>query len=192
MKTCDPKGRDCIEKNSLESFNCNTTCVGIYADVQFVQKSMNDELKVEQVQEPLETEFKEKFDEGLNMLLKRLSALENTTHDEDMELKEKYDEGSSILSKRLHDLERKMKLLESGVVQQINKELLKRSVGENGRELDKDKYNVLIAEYMKFKSKHVKHFRFSSTATSTAFGKIFSVYSKPFSVSFIDECKIIY
>ena len=148
---------------------------------------MNDELKVEQVQEPLETEFQEKFDEGLNMLLKRLSALENTTHDGDMELKEKYDEGSSILSKRLHDLERKMKLLESGVLHQINEEMLKRGVGENGRELDKDKYNVLIAEYMKFKAKHVKHFRFSSTANSAAFGN-----SKPFSVSFIDEYKIMY
>ena len=153
---------------------------------------MNDELKVEQVQEPLETEFKEKFDEGTNLLLKRLSALENTTHDEDMELKEKYDEGSSILSKRLHDLERKMKLLESGVLHQINNELLKRGVGENGRELDKDKYNVLIAVYMKFKVKHVKHFRFISTANSTAFGKTFSIYSKPFSVSFMNESEIIY
>ena len=172
---CDSKGRDCIEKNSLESFNCNTTCVGIYADVQFVQKSMKDELKVEQVQEPLETEFKEKFDEGFNMLLKRLSALENTTHDDDMELKEKYDEGSSILSKRLHDLERKMKLLESGVLHQINKEMLKRGVGENGRELDKDKYIVLIAEYMKFKAKHVKHFRFDSAGNSSAFGETSSI-----------------
>ena len=172
---CNPKGRDCIEKNSLESFNCNTTCVGIYADVQFVKKSMKDELEVEQVQEPLETEFKEKFEEGFNMLLKRLSTLENMTHDEDNELMEKYDEGSSILSKRLHDLERKMKLLESGVLHQINKEILKRGVGENGRELDKDKYNVLIAEYMKFKAKHVKHFRFSHTANSTAFGETFSI-----------------
>ena len=132
---------------------------------------MNDELKVEQVQEPLETEFKEKFDEGFNMLLKRLFALENTTHDEDMELKEKYDEGSSILSKRLHDLERKMKLLESGVLHQINKEMLKRGVGENGRELDKEKYNVMIAEYMKFKARHMKHYRFNSGANSSAFGE---------------------
>ena len=134
---------------------------------------MKDELKVEQVQEPLETEFQEKFDEGLNMLLKRLSALENTTNDEDMELKGKYDEGSSILSKILHDLERKMKLLESGVLHQINEEMLRRGVGENGRELDKDKYNVLIAEYMRFKAKHVKHFRFSSAGSSSAFGETF-------------------
>ena len=134
---------------------------------------MKDELKVEQVQEPLETEFKEKFDEGTNMLLKRLSALENTTHDEDMELKEKYDEGSSILSKRLHDLERKIKLLESGFLHQINKEMLKRGVGENGRELDKEKYNVLIAEYMRFKAKYVKHVRFNSAGNSSAFGETF-------------------
>ena len=33
MERCDPKGRDCIEKNSATTFNCSTTCVGIYADV---------------------------------------------------------------------------------------------------------------------------------------------------------------
>ena len=137
---------------------------------------MNDELKVEEAQETLGIEFKEKFDEGTNMLLKRLAVLENAIHDEDMEFKEKYDEGTSILLKRLHDLEKKMKLLESGILQQINKELLKRGVVENGRELDKDKYNVLIAEYMKFKAKHVKHFRFNSAGNSSAFGETFSLF----------------
>ena len=33
MERCNPKGRDCIEKNSAATFNCSTTCVGIYADV---------------------------------------------------------------------------------------------------------------------------------------------------------------
>ena len=58
VKMCDPRGRDCIEQNPLKSFDCNTTCVGIYADVQFVKKNMKDELKVEKVEELVETEFK--------------------------------------------------------------------------------------------------------------------------------------
>ena len=33
MKTCGPGGRDCIEKNSAETFNCSTTCEGMYADI---------------------------------------------------------------------------------------------------------------------------------------------------------------
>ena len=34
MDVCDLKGRDCIERNSTKTYNCSTTCVGIYADVQ--------------------------------------------------------------------------------------------------------------------------------------------------------------
>ena len=40
---CDLKGRDCIEANSAETFNCSTTCVGIYADVQFKEKLLQEE-----------------------------------------------------------------------------------------------------------------------------------------------------
>ena len=60
MEICNPKGRDCIEKNSLRTFDCNTTCVGIYADVQFVKKNMRD-VRVEKGIEPIETEVKEKL-----------------------------------------------------------------------------------------------------------------------------------
>ena len=35
MKRCSPEGRMCIERNSMNSFNCNVTCKGIYADVQW-------------------------------------------------------------------------------------------------------------------------------------------------------------
>ena len=38
---CDDKGRDCIERSSTNTFNCSTTCEGIYADVQ--QEDMNSE-----------------------------------------------------------------------------------------------------------------------------------------------------
>ena len=40
---CDLKGRDCIEANSAKTFNCSTTCVGIYADVQFKEKLLQEE-----------------------------------------------------------------------------------------------------------------------------------------------------
>ena len=29
---CDSKGRDCIERKSAQTFDCNTTCQGIYAE----------------------------------------------------------------------------------------------------------------------------------------------------------------
>ena len=119
---CDPIGRDCIEKNALKAFDCNTTCVGIYADIQFAKKDMKDKL-------------------------------------------------TSMLLTRLLDLENEVKLLRGGVPQQIDEELLKRAVGEDTRELDEEKYNMLIAEYMKFKTKQVKHFRFNSAGNSNAFGK---------------------
>ena len=34
MDICDLEGRECIERNSTRTYNCRTTCVGIYADVQ--------------------------------------------------------------------------------------------------------------------------------------------------------------
>ena len=33
MKKCTPEGRDCIENNSAETFNCSMTCEGMYADI---------------------------------------------------------------------------------------------------------------------------------------------------------------
>ena len=33
MKKCTPEGRDCIENNSAETFNCSMTCEGLYADI---------------------------------------------------------------------------------------------------------------------------------------------------------------
>ena len=43
MKKCDPKGRDCIEKYSAETFNCSTTCEGMYADISWKATKMEDE-----------------------------------------------------------------------------------------------------------------------------------------------------
>ena len=47
MQICNPEGRDCIERNSAETFNCSTTCSGIYADVQWVGSDIEEEIKDE-------------------------------------------------------------------------------------------------------------------------------------------------
>ena len=118
---CSPEGRDCIERNSTKSFNCSTTCEGIYADVQWVGKKVEEDMEDE---EAVEKEFKGKNDEKL--------------------------------MKRLAHLERKMNLVEG-------------ALGEKGEEMDKEKFKMLIAEYRKFKTKNVRHFRFNSGENS--FGK---------------------
>ena len=45
MQICNPNGRDCIQRNSAETFNCSTSCTGIYADVQWVGSDIEEELK---------------------------------------------------------------------------------------------------------------------------------------------------
>ena len=42
MKKCGPGGRDCIEKNSAKTFNCSTTCKGMYADINWKVGKMGD------------------------------------------------------------------------------------------------------------------------------------------------------
>ena len=37
LEICNPKGRDCIEKNFDQTFECNVTCEGIYADVEWTK-----------------------------------------------------------------------------------------------------------------------------------------------------------
>ena len=41
LTKCSPKGRDCVERNSARSFNCNTTCEGIYAGVEWEEEIMH-------------------------------------------------------------------------------------------------------------------------------------------------------
>ena len=40
---CSPAERDCIERNSAETFNCSVNCEGFYADVQWAEKRTADE-----------------------------------------------------------------------------------------------------------------------------------------------------
>ena len=130
MEICDPKGRDCIEKNSAETFNCSTTCVGINADV-WAEKTIEEEIDNED------------------------KVADKRTKDKDEVLR------------RLAELERKLERMEVG----LRKVVAEGAVGQKGEKLDKAKYQLLIAEYRKFKLKNVRHFRFSSSGTSSAFGE---------------------
>ena len=69
LERCDPKGTDCIEKNFAETFVCNTTCVGIYADVQWMGKDIEEE-REEKVDATKQTDMKGKIhDDVLDKLL---------------------------------------------------------------------------------------------------------------------------
>ena len=50
-RKCDLEGRDCIEKNYARTFNCNTTCDGVYADIHMIKnhpvKSELEQLKMD-------------------------------------------------------------------------------------------------------------------------------------------------
>ena len=131
MVICDAKGRDCIEKNSPKTFDCNTTCVGIYADVQWVGRDIEEEPMDEKPDDTMIADLEGKIDEDL---LKTLLYLKK-------ELKSD------------------------------KREVMKIATGEKGDEVDKVKYKMLVSEYKKFKTKSVKHFKFSSAANLILFGK---------------------
>ena len=40
---CGLEGRDCIEKNSAKTYNCSTTCAGIYSDVEWRKMLLEEE-----------------------------------------------------------------------------------------------------------------------------------------------------
>ena len=65
MAICDVKGRDCIEKNSSKTFECNTTCTGIYADVEFAAKNIEEEFKDDDIQTNLEGKIDDELLEAL-------------------------------------------------------------------------------------------------------------------------------
>ena len=65
---CDLKGRDCIEKNSSKTFNCNTTCVGIYADVEWVKKDIEVEANEEKLDATTKAELEGKIDDDLKKM----------------------------------------------------------------------------------------------------------------------------
>ena len=44
MTKCGPQGRDCVERNSAQTFNCSTTCKGMYADINWKATEMKNEM----------------------------------------------------------------------------------------------------------------------------------------------------
>ena len=141
LERCDPKGRDCIERNFAETFNCSTTCVGINADVQWVGKMIDEEVKEEKIYGT------------------KKGALEGNIHDD---LLERF----LLLEEEMKLMKEEMKLMKNGLGQ-----VMKIATGQKGEEVDRKKYNMLISEYKKFKTKNVKHFRFNSAANMSKFGK---------------------
>ena len=133
MTKCDLKGRDCIEKNAAKTFNCSATCAGIYADVQLIGNTIEEEMGDENSAGSIETELRKEKDD---------------------------DELLDKLLKRIAELEKKIETVEVGLQ-------------EKAEELEEKKYKLLIAEYRKFKSKNVKHFRLSSTETPQEFRESF-------------------
>ena len=73
MAICDTYGRDCIERNSVMTFDCNTTCVGIYADVEWVKEDIEEEMSKEEADETMQADLEENIHEDL---LKKFQLLE--------------------------------------------------------------------------------------------------------------------
>ena len=97
MEICGLTGRDCIERNSTKSFNCSTNCEGIYADVQWVGKNIEEDVEGDEAEAAVERMMKEEVGEELAKLVyKQLADLKkklmkNSGQEKGEELdKEKY------------------------------------------------------------------------------------------------------
>ena len=58
-------------------------------------------------------------------------------------------------------------------------------LAEGAEEVDRMKFQRLIAEYKNFKRSHVQHFRFNSTSNQTAFGQF---ENRIFATTFMLQC----
>ena len=76
FQVCGPKGRDCIERNSRNTFNCSSTCKGIYATVQWVPKGIDEDMADETVAKR-EGGEPSHFEKRLAALEKKLQKMEN-------------------------------------------------------------------------------------------------------------------
>ena len=70
------------------------------------------------------------------------------------------------LQRRVAFLEREMMLMKHGFGEKV-----KSTFGKGIEEQDKKEYKRLITEYRKFKTKNVKHFRFSSASNLGKYGE---------------------
>ena len=148
MAICDAKGRDCIERNSSKTFHCNTTCVGIYADVQWIGKNIVEELK---------------DDEGDG----NIKYVSGGKMGDDLQLQKVLLLFKTEIMNHMHN---EMKLFKDEMKNDFE-DMMKMVTGQRGEELDKRKYKMLVSEYRKFKTKNVKHFRFNAAANLSEFGE---------------------
>ena len=96
MEKCTPKGRDCFETYSSQTFNCSVTCEGVYADVQWEEDPiMNKDMQDELIEDEIEMVYEGEVGEKAKLEMERLV---------DRKLRRVY--------KMFTDLERKMKLVE--------------------------------------------------------------------------------
>ena len=115
LERCDPKGRDCIEKNFADTFDCNATCVGVYADVHWVGREIELGLKEEKVDKIEKANFEGKIQDDL---LERFLLL-----DEEMK-----------------HMKEELKKVKKGLNHKI-----KIATGQRGKELDRKKYRLLVS-----------------------------------------------
>ena len=67
---CGLEGRNCIEKNSAKTYNCSTTCVGIYSDVEWRKMLLEEETVI------TETENTKQGVSELDLIRKELADLQ--------------------------------------------------------------------------------------------------------------------
>ena len=143
--TCDPKGRDCIERYSSETFHCNATCVGIYADLEWVKKDIDEEIREEKTEITMKADLEKRIEGDLMEIF-------------------------LLLKNEMKIMKNKMTLMENKIKNDIE-EVMNIATGKTGDELDKEKYKRLVSEYRKFKTTNVKHFRFNTAANLSEFGE---------------------
>ena len=61
MEKCNPRGRSCIERNFARTFDCNMTCEGVFADVQWVNEQMEESEEEEEVEVKFKNIDEEEF-----------------------------------------------------------------------------------------------------------------------------------
>ena len=83
METCNPEGRSCIEKNFAGTFDCNMTCDGIFADVQWVDEQMEEPEEHKQVEVKFKNIDEEEF---FAKLMKRMQRMKATSDNKGEEL----------------------------------------------------------------------------------------------------------
>ena len=87
METCNPDGRSCIEKNFAGTFDCNMTCDGIFADVQWVNEQIEEPEEQEQVEVKFNNVFEEEFfAKIMNEVEKRMERMKGTSDKKGEEL----------------------------------------------------------------------------------------------------------